>query len=323
MSGVLGAWLILKWGRLFGLLDQSNSRSSHKGIVPKGGGIGILGAVVFASVFLQTPFALWFSAAALSILSLLEDRVETSPKFRLSVQFTAALCFLLPACYLYSDISFLSQFASSPFCFVVCLSFLTVFIVGTANWYNFMDGINGIAAITAIVAFGLMALFNYISVGDSRFTILSICIAFSCLGFLPFNLPKAKVFMGDVGSILLGFIFAAFVVMISKGLFDFLCFAGFLFPFYADELITMSVRIRDGENLLRPHRRHFYQILANELGIDHWKVSAGYGLFQLIVGLSILLVRPHGILPVLILLSAFFIGFILANYVIRTKAAGI
>ena len=168
-----------------------------------------------------------------------------------------------------------------------------------------------------------MALFNYISGGDSRFTILSTCIAFSCLGFLPFNFPKAKVFMGDVGSILLGFVFAALVVMISKGLLDFLCLAGFLFPFYTDELITMTVRIKHGENLLKAHRRHFYQILANEMGIAHWKVSAGYGLFQLIVGLSILGARPYGILPVLILLSFFFSAFILANYIIRTKAAGI
>jgi len=84
----------------------------------------------------------------------------------------------------------------------------------------------------------------------------------------------------------------------------------------------MAVRIKDGEKLFRPHRRHFYQILVNEMGIDHWKVSAGYGLFQLIVGLSILLVRPYGILAVLILLFAFFTGFILANYIIRAKAAG-
>jgi len=84
----------------------------------------------------------------------------------------------------------------------------------------------------------------------------------------------------------------------------------------------MTVRIKDGENLLRPHRRHFYQVLANELRIEHWKISAGYGLFQLIVGLSILLVRPYGILAVLILLFAFFTGFILANYIIRAKAAG-
>jgi hypothetical protein len=73
------------------------------------------------------------------------------------------------------------------------------------------------------------------------------------------------------------------------------------------------------KNLLKPHRRHFYQILANEMGIDHWKVSVGYGLFQLIVGLSVLLIRPFGILPVFALLFVFFIAFIWANYVFRMR----
>lgn len=81
----------------------------------------------------------------------------------------------------------------------------------------------------------------------------------------------------------------------------------------------MGIRIRDGENLLQPHRRHLYQLLANEKGIDHWKVSVGYGAFQLIVGISVLLVRPFGILAVLVLLSIFFSGFIWATYHVRTR----
>jgi UDP-N-acetylmuramyl pentapeptide phosphotransferase/UDP-N-acetylglucosamine-1-phosphate transferase len=146
-----------------------------------------------------------------------------------------------------------------------------------------------------------------------------ICITLSCLGFLPFNFPNAKVFMGDVGSILLGFVFACMVVLLSNSFLDFVCFAGFLFPFYADEFVTMAVRLKDGENLLKPHRRHFYQILVNEMGIDHWKVSVGYGILQLIVGLSILFVRPFGSVIVLILLVIFFSVFVWANYVIRGR----
>lgn len=134
----------------------------------------------------------------------------------------------------------------------------------------------------------LLAVFNILTGGDSRFSILSICIALSCLGFLPFNFPKAKVFMGDVGSIMLGFVFASIVVMASKSFLDFVCLAGFLFPFYADEFVTMAVRIKDGENLLKAHRRHFYQLLANEISIDHWKVSVGYSILQIVVGLSLL-----------------------------------
>ncbi|MBW1792430.1 MAG: UDP-N-acetylmuramyl pentapeptide phosphotransferase, partial [Deltaproteobacteria bacterium] len=99
---------------------------------------------------------------------------------------------------------------------------------------------------------------------------MAICILLACLGFLPFNMPTAKVFMGDVGSILLGFVFAGMVVYLSKNFMDFICLVAFLFPFYVDELTTMFVRVRDGEKLSKPHRRHLYQLLANEYQIPHW-----------------------------------------------------
>ncbi len=79
--------------------------------------------------------------------------------------------------------------------------------------------------------------------------------------------------MGDVGSILLGAAFSALIYMEADSLMDFVCMASFLFPFYADELITMVVRLRDGENLILPHRRHIYQLLTNEHGLPHWLVA--------------------------------------------------
>jgi Fuc2NAc and GlcNAc transferase len=84
-------------------------------------------------------------------------------------------------------------------------------------------------------------------------------MSLSCIGFLPFNVPKAKVFMGDVGSILLGFIFSGMAVYLFNDVLDFICLSSFLFPFYADELTTMIVRLKDGENLTNAHRRHLYQ----------------------------------------------------------------
>jgi len=129
------------------------------------------------------------------------------------------------------------------------------------------------------------------------------------------------VFMGDVGSVLLGFVFAALVVLISKSFLDFVCLASFLFPFYADELTTMAVRVKDGENLLKPHRRHLYQLLANEQSIPHWKISTGYGVSQLVVGLTVMLAKPHGILVVLSLLVAYFVAFVFGSFSVRRKLA--
>ena len=306
--GSLGAWFISRYAGAIDLIDHSNDRSSHKGATPKGGGIGILAAFIISSLSAKITPAFWGTAITLSLISLLGDRKEISPKLRLPAQFIAAVVFLF----------FSHQYAHFSYS-LPAMFFFVLFIVATTNWYNFMDGINGIAGITAIVGFGLLAYFSFNSCSDNRLAILSVSIIFSCLGFMPFNFPKAKVFMGDVGSILLGFVFASLVVMLSDNYLDFLCLTGFLFPFYADELVTMAIRLRDGENLLKAHRRHFYQLLANEMSIDHWKVSTGYGFLQLVVGLSVIFFRPFGVFPVISILSVFFAIFMFINYFVRKK----
>jgi Fuc2NAc and GlcNAc transferase len=96
-----------------------------------------------------------------------------------------------------------------------------------------------------------------------------------------------------------------------------ICFTALLFPFYADELTTMVVRLRDKENLTQSHRRHLYQLLVNELGIVHWKISAAYGVVQLVVGTGILIAYPYGVKTVLMILTVCFFGFILLTGYIR------
>ena len=86
-------------------------------------------------------------------------------------------------------------------------------------------------------------------------------------------------------------------------------------------MITMAIRIRGGENLLHAHRRHLYQLLANEKGIAHWKISAGYGIFQLAAGLSVPPLRPFGIFAVLTFLTACFLGFSRISFRVRKKVA--
>ena len=140
-----------------------------------------------------------------------------------------------------------------------------------------MDGIDGIAGITGVVGFALTAGFSKIAEVDGSLFFLSLAMSAACAGFLPFNLPKARVFMGDVGSILLGFVFAGITFILSSDVGSFLCFLSFMFPFYADALTTLFVRWRDGEKLSQAHRRHLYQVLANELAFSHWLISCGYG----------------------------------------------
>jgi len=163
----------------------------------------------------------------------------------------------------------------------------------------------------------------------------------ACMGFLPFNIQKnARVFMGDVGSVLLGFVYAGLVVGLSYSLNDFMVLCAFLFPFYADELITLGVRIRetgdrrpeDGGGrretggwrrtvgmLMQPHRGHVYQLLVNEMGLDHWKVSVGYGVLQLMVGVGALTLRWYGVLVVVVFLVCCFVGFWGFGYLVRKR----
>ena len=309
LLGGAGGWIISRWGTRLSLMDRPNERSSHNQPTPKGGGIGILAAFLFCSLYMKISYWFWIPAGCVSVLGLLTDRFEISPQTRLVIQFVAGIIIVFG----------IGQLSLSGINEIMLIVFFTFYIVGTGNYYNFMDGINGIAGITGIIGFGLIAFYASGSGSDTSFVVLGICISLACLGFLPFNMFRARIFMGDVGSILLGFVFAGIVVYLSKSFLDFVCLAGFLFPFYADELTTMMIRIRDGEKLSQPHRRHLYQLLANEYSVQHWKVSFGYGLFQLIVGISVLWLKSTGSLAVISLLILYFCAFTILSFILRNK----
>jgi Fuc2NAc and GlcNAc transferase len=308
LSGA-GAWFIGKYGYRLNLLDEPNERSSHRIATPRGGAIGILAAFVFASFCLNIPPSFWAPAALLAGVSFIGDQIEISPIVRLIFQFVASIILLF---------GYWTDAPESAPNLVMIIPF-AIYIAATVNYYNFMDGINGIAGITGTVGFFLLAVFSYSRHIDINLTLLSINLSFSCLGFLPFNVPRARVFMGDVGSILLGFVFAAMVIWLSKSLLDFLCLASFLFPFYADELTTELVRLRDGEKIWKPHRRHLYQLLANEYGIRHWKIAAGYGIAQLLIGVSIFFMINAGICAVAITICFYLMVFSIFSCTIRKR----
>lgn len=285
--GAAGAWLVACHALTLGLMDRPNERSSHRQPTPKGGGIGLLAAWIAAGLWLGLPLLFWLPPAGLAVLSLVGDRREISPKVRLAAQFLLA-CLALLAVLPWQGMSSL-----------VLMAVLAVFVTGTANFYNFMDGINGIAGLTGLVAFGFLAWFaarHGCLCHPPAAALLCAGLALACAGFLPFNLPRARTFMGDVGSVLLGFVFALMAVALAADVADFLCLTLLLFPFYADELTTMWLRLRAGENLLQAHRRHLYQVLVNEGGIAHWIVAAGFGILQIAVALLALWVRPLGAL---------------------------
>lgn len=304
-----GAWLVGRHGHRINLLDQPNDRSSHRDTTPKGGGVGILAGFIAAAVLLRVSVFFWIPTLMLSLVSLFGDRYHLSPQFRLLFQFAASFVFLFG----FRSSHFLS---SAGYLMAIPLS---IYMVGTTNYYNFMDGINGLAGVTGIVGFGLLAFYGA-NFGTNSVPIqLNLAIVFCCLGFFPFNMPKASVFMGDVGSILLGFIFAGMVLWYSTCILEFLCLTSFLFPFYADEITTELIRLKNGEKIWRPHRKHLYQLLANEYNIPHWKISLGYGIAQLIAGTSAMLIFKYGIFAILSILFVYFGIFSVISITLRKK----
>jgi len=311
-AGAAGALVVARFGEQWALLDTPGERSSHARATPKGGGVGLLAAFIIGAVLYDAPAGLWIPAVTLALVSFWGDRFEIGVAVRLLAQFFFSFCFLF--------FVVVYHFYYAGYLWGLALSvFYLFFIVGTANFYNFMDGINGIAGITGVAAFGLLGAYGISTGKDAAMIVLCFCLVCACIGFLPFNLPRARVFLGDVGSILLGFVFACLVVMWSSSVAEFLVMSGFLFPFYADELVTLCERLKDGENPARAHRRHLYQVLANEGGLAHWRVAAAYGLAQLLIGLAAWKAGVIGLPPLIGILVFFAAVFILLNNRVKRR----
>lgn len=312
LTSLLGAWLAIKFSDKLGIDDIPNHRSSHATIIPKGGGVGISTAFALACITLSMPVSLWLPSVVISLTGFWGgDKHRLSVAQRLIIQFGCSIIFLA---------FFLNSKQVSMATYFLCIP-LSVFIVGTSNFYNFMDGIDGIAGVTAVVGFLLLLFYSSGSAAINTYGVLCLVMVFSSLGFLCFNIFKAKVFLGDVGSILLGFVFACLVVILSDNYVDFLVMVGCLAPFYYDELFTILVRIKHGDSLVVPHRKHIYQLLANELGISHWKISVTYGLVQMMTGLSIIFIKPKGIIYILLIYLIYTLIFAVISILIRKKVS--
>jgi Fuc2NAc and GlcNAc transferase len=301
--GLAGAFFVSRRGLYWGLADTPKARSSHFIPVPKGGGIGILFAFIVGALWWHLPWPLWIPACVVALVSLLGDYRDVSFKIRLAVHLAFATIF--------SSLRFFGSSMSEASGVIsgLLLLFGIFYIATTANYYNFMDGINGLAGLTGTIAFSCLGLFGLIEGKDLVWVAISFGIATACLGFLPLNFPRARVFMGDVGSILLGFIFASWVLWFSQSLLEFVVLSSFLFPFYVDELSTLMVRIKDRERLTKAHRRHIYQILVNQAGLSHAIVTVFYGFIQIIVAILAWMMMREGLLlliGLLIFLSGLF-----------------
>lgn len=227
-------------------LDLPNERSLHTRPVPRVGGIGVVVGLC-ASVFVAKGFGLSVGlAVALAALSLIDDWRHLPAAARLAGHLAAASAF----CAFTVEAGPLVQIV-----LIIAVGWMT-------NLYNFMDGSDGLAGGMAAIGFGTYAIAASIA-GDTGLAAICACIVAASLAFLRFNFHPAKIFMGDVGSIPLGFLAAALGVLgAQRGDWPW-WFAPVVFaPFVADASVTLLRRVMRGEKVWQAHRSHYYQRLV-------------------------------------------------------------
>lgn len=238
---VLGG--LLTAGLRFLRLDIPSERTVHAKPIPRSGGLAIILGSWFGWTLLPDfPSLLFLCSLGLLLLSWFDDKYRLPVLPRLVVQTTTIAIFL-----------------SGSLSYMVLFPILLVVLVWVTNLYNFMDGSDGLAGGMTILGFGFYAAAAKMA-GDQSFFLLNLCISVSAIPFLVLNFHPAKIFMGDVGSIPLGF-FAGVLGYLGwkRGLwpmwYPFLAFA----PFVVDASVTLIKRVIAREKFWLPHRSHYYQ----------------------------------------------------------------
>lgn len=260
------------------LLDHPNERSSHLSPTPRGGGLAI--AIVFHAVVALlwwqesiesgVAIALLGGGVVLSIIGWIDDHRHVSAAVR-------AVFHLLAAFWAVYWLGGLSQLNLGSFQLPLPMIGSVLAVIGVVwliNLYNFMDGIDGIAGGQGVVAALMGGLLLWLG-GNQGLAMLAWALAAACAGFLVWNWSPARIFMGDVGSGLIGFIFAVFALASEKGgAVPLLIWILLLLVFVVDATLTLMKRLIRGEKWYTAHRSHGYQLLVQK-GWSHRRVSMG------------------------------------------------
>ena len=284
---------IRAWADRKKILDIPNERSSHHKPIPRGGGIAIvvitMGAlwivyIMYPSVY-EIKNIITFTMAGIIVagISLLDDLSSIRNTVRFLVHGFVAIAIIW-------NIGFISEI-SIPIIGEIKLQFAGIiitflFIVGLTNAYNFMDGIDGIAAVQAIIAGLGWAIIGYFY-SHSLILLLGFVVTVSSIGFLIHNWHPARIFMGDVGSAFLGFTFATITIIgVQKD--PILVYPGILlvWPFIFDTVYTLIRRMVYRENIFEAHRSHLYQRLVIA-GWGHRSVTILYGILASVAWIPI------------------------------------
>lgn len=294
----------------FNIFDKPNERSSHTKVTLRGGGIIFWIAALLYIFSDYSTQAIWFFVGItfLSSVSLADDIVSLSQRVRLLAHLIAITCSFYLA----------NVFNIYPW-WAIAIGYLVS--VGIINIFNFMDGINGI---TGLYSIAVLAPLQYVNLYITSFVAHDM-IWYPILGsvvFLYFNFRKqAKCFAGDVGSIGIAFWIVTLLLLLVIETNN-LIWMGVLMVYGVDGVCTILHRIYLKQNILKAHRLHFYQVLANEQKVQQRVVSVIYFVVQLIVSALIIFLSPMFgwwmfVLPLVVLMGLYGLKFRLMTNVIK------
>ena len=264
--------LILMMNKIGTIEDVPNERSLHSEPIPRIGGIAIIAGILSGWTLLFQFWAWWIVLPVFGLfaLSLVDDVRNLSARSRLLGHFAAAIMVLAGAGVEWQ-----------------WLLPVLLFIVWMTNLYNFMDGSDGLAAGMALFGFSFYGIAGLIN-GNEPFAMMNFSVGAAALGFLYHNFHPARVFMGDAGSIPLGFLASAFGVWgWQLGYWPFWYPILVFSPFVIDATVTLLKRARRGENLAQAHRSHYYQHLV-QMGWGHRNTAIAEYALMLLTGASAL-----------------------------------
>ena len=329
MLGYLAVSGLRRWAERRQILDIPNERSSHIQPIPRGGGIAICTITLtglIAYQFLDLDWS-WSVLLAYSIgasliagVSWRDDLHSLTNWVRFSAHSVGALVAILGVgTWHLVSLPWMGEFYLGGWGWIVTF----LWIVGLTNAYNFMDGIDGLAAGQAVVAGFGWAVVGWLA-SLSFVSIVGLLLAASSLGFLGHNWPPARIFMGDVGSAFLGYSFA-FLPVVAARADPALAVVGvlLLWPFLFDTMFTFLRRLYHRENVFAAHRSHLYQRLVIA-GATHRGVTLCYLVLAMVgVALALLWVMQVRGSSMAILLLLPLLSFTLWSAVVRRERQGV
>ncbi|RZK67698.1 MAG: glycosyltransferase family 4 protein [Pedobacter sp.] len=289
----------------FNIIDKPNHRSSHTSVTIRGGGVifSLAALIYFFGFGFAYPYFI-LGLLLISLISFLDDIFTLNNKVRISVHLIAVLLMFYQW----------GLFSLTWYWIPIAI----IFVIGTINAYNFMDGINGITGGYSLVAIGTLYYLNEKVVAFTSSDVL-ITIGLSLLVFNFFNFRKrAKCFAGDVGSVSIAFIIVFFIgqLIIQTQDFNYILL---LLSYGLDAASTIFFRAIRKENIFEAHRSHFYQYLANQLKWNHLVVSGLYMGIQLLLNVMLIFLVGNSLWSALLLLIASGVLFLIIRFSVEGR----